>query len=109
MMMCDMETIIQFYRDEGGKATLYTSDPVMMRKFDKLCDSSPHYCPDPERLPTHSSDTGEVTGKWYILDDISLLTFRTDKVKRNMTDEQRAAASERMKALRMAKNTLVSC
>lgn len=36
----EMETIVTFNRDEAN-ARIYTSDPVMLRKLDKLCAQTP--------------------------------------------------------------------
>lgn len=83
--VAEQETHIVFMRDEDF-ARIYTSDSTMMTRLDKLCNTAPD---------TYSlvEDTG--SGKRYRCSDKTLISFRSKK--RELSDEQREAASERMK------------
>lgn len=84
----EQETHINWMRDEGF-ASIYSSDSTMITKFDKLCAESPE-----------QYECIEVTtsGKRYLLKDKGLISFR--KKKREISEEQRQKASERLKAWR---------
>lgn len=81
----EQEVCINFMRDEDF-ATIYTSDTTYMTKLDKLCKTSPN-------MYSLVSDTGR--GKTYRVADKTLISFRSKKKK--LSEEQRIAASERMK------------
>ena len=83
--IAEQETHIVFMRDEDF-ARIYTSDSTMMTKLDKLCNTAPD-------MYSLVEDTG--TGKRYRCADKSLISLRSKK--RELSDEQREAASERMK------------
>jgi hypothetical protein len=78
-------------RDEDF-ATIYTSDSTQMTRLDKLCTNSPD-------LYTLIEDTG--IGKKYKCHDKDLISFR--KKKRELTDEQKEAAGERMRKYQASK------
>lgn len=84
----EQETHISYMRDEKT-AEIYTSDTTQMTRLDKLCKNNPD---------TYSliADTGR--GKTYLCKDKSLISFRSKK--REFTDEQKTAASDRFKKLR---------
>ena len=81
----EQEVCINFMRDEDY-ATIYTSDTTYMTKLDKLCKASPD-------MYSLLSDTGR--GKTYRVEDKTLISFRAKK--REMSDEQKIAAGERMR------------
>lgn len=81
----EQEVCISFMRDEDF-ATIYTSDTTYMTKLDKLCKASPD-------MYSLIVDTGR--GKTYRVEDKTLISFRAKK--REMSEEQKEAASERMK------------
>ena len=81
----EQEVCINFMRDEDF-ATIYTSDTTYMTKLDKLCKTSPD-------MYSLLSDTGR--GKTYRVEDKTLISFRAKK--REMSDEQKIAAGERMR------------
>ena len=88
----ERETTIIF-NEEESVASIWTCSPVMMRKLDKLCKDAPE------------------TYKCVLVDDKTpakryempkrYISFRKP-VERVLTDEQKAALSERAKAMRMA-------
>ena len=81
----EQEVHISFMRDEDF-AIIYTSDTTYMTKLDKLCKTSPD-------MYSLLSDTGR--GKTYRLEDKTLISFRARK--RELSDEQKIAAGERMR------------
>lgn len=87
----EQEVCINFMRDEDF-ATVYTSDTTYMTKLDKLCKTSP----DMYSLIT---DTGR--GKTYRIEDKTLISFRAKK--RELSEEQKIAAGERMRQWQASK------
>lgn len=90
----DQETTITFSRN-GENAVIWTSDSTVMTKLDKMAEKSSHY-----KVTDIAKNKGKVLSKTYDLDDKSLLSFRADKIKRDLTEEQRAELAERMKNAR---------
>ncbi len=86
----EQETVIQFNRTDKG-ATIYTSDTTMMTKLDKLCISSPSNY----KLDREETEDGKVVGKFYKLADKTRVSFRSKKVERILTEEERQKLSER--------------
>lgn len=89
----EQEVSINFMRDEDF-ATIYTSDTTYMTKLDKLCKTSPD-------MYSLVADTGR--GKTYRLEDKSLISFRVKK--RELSEEQRIAAGERMRKYQESKKS----
>ncbi len=89
----EQEVSINFMRDEDF-ATIYTSDTTYMTKLDKLCKSSPD-------MYSLISDTGR--GKTYRVEDKTLISFRTKK--RELSEEQKIAASERMRQYQVSRRS----
>lgn len=87
----EQETVVLYMRDEDF-ATIYTSDSTQMTRLDKLCVNSPE-------LYELVEDTGR--GKRYKCHDKDLISFR--KKKRELTDEQKEAAGERMRQYQASK------
>ena len=69
-----------------------------MTRLDKLCKESPDFY----KLVGVGKIAGEIVSKTYECADKTLISFR--KAKREMSDEQRQAASERLKKMRSEKN-----
>lgn len=90
----EQEVCINFMRDEDF-ATIYTSDTTYMTKLDKLCKTSPD-------MYSLLSDTGR--GKTYRVEDKTLISFRAKKIKRELTEEQKIAAGERMRQYHASRN-----
>lgn len=88
----EQETVIQFNRTDAH-ATIYTSDSTIMTKLDKLCDSSPDYY----KLTKTETVEGKVVTKFYRLEDKTRISFRSKKVERNLTEEQKEQFRERIK------------
>lgn len=89
----EQEVCINFMRDEDF-ATIYTLDTTYMTKLDKLCKTSPD-------MYSLLSDTGR--GKTYRVEDKTLIGFRAKK--REMSDEQKIAAGERMRKYQASRNS----
>lgn len=89
----EMETTISFCRNEQA-VTVWTSDTVMFTKFDKLCETAPDFyqCTEVAR-----DRDGDIISKSYTITDKTMLSFKTVKRKMNLTEEQRAAAIERLR------------
>lgn len=83
----EQETHVSYMRNESF-AKVYTSDSTQMTRFDKLCKTNP----DMYKL---IEDTGR--GKSYLISDKGLISFRAKK--REMTEEQKQIAAERMRKL----------
>lgn len=93
LSISEQETNIIFMRDQEF-AEIYTSDSTQMTRLDKLCETSPEYY-------TLISDTGR--GKTYRITDKSLISFRSKK--KEMSEEQRNAARERMREYQATKRS----
>ena len=89
----EQEICINAMRDEKF-ATIYASDSTYITKLDKLCEKSPD-------MYSLIEDTGR--GKKYLLKDKSLICFRAKK--KEMTDEQRERAGERMRKYHATKSS----
>lgn len=88
----EQETVIHFMRGEDF-ATISTTDSTMITKMDRLCRSNPDmYC--------LKSDDGY--SKIYQCREKSMVSLRSKK--REVTDEQRKAAGERMRKFQASKN-----
>lgn len=92
MSLCieEQETHINFMRGDA-RAVIYTSDTTMMTKFNKLVELQ-----DTEWKLERTSTlaNGEVIGKTYSC-PIQLLSFRSKRVKRNYSEEERKAIADR--------------
>lgn len=95
----EQETTISFGRTDAH-AIVWTNDKTVMTKLDKLCEASPenYECIEVGK----SREDGLVMDKRYRIKDKSLLSFRSKKIKREMTDEQRAEIAERFKRARFS-------
>ena len=94
----EQETTISFSRTNNG-AEIWTSDRTTMTRLDRLCAESPEYwkCKKVENFLD-----GSLANKVYTVTDKSLISFRSKKVKRELTDEQRAEMVERLRRTRFS-------
>lgn len=83
----EQETHVYYMRDEKF-AKVYTSDSTQITRFDKLCKTSPD-------MYMLIEDTSR--GKMYRIADKSLVSFRKNKTKLNLSDEQLEALKNRAK------------
>ena len=97
----EQETTISFYRD-GKLVDVWTSDTTVMTKFDRKCVESPE---DYKCIEVGKSLDGTLTNKRYTISNKKLVSFRNRNAKREMTDEQRAKAAERLRQARLSKST----
>ena len=86
----EQETHILIMRDEPF-ARIYSSDTRMLNKLQKLCKNSP------DMWQMEKED--EISGS-FICKDKKLVSLRSHKIKRNLTDEQRQELAERLKKVR---------
>lgn len=96
----DQETVISFSRT-CDVATVWTTDRTMMNKLDKLCEKSPsnYECFDVGR---YVNDKDQIMDKSYYISDKTLISFRSAKVHRELTDEQKREVAERLRGSKFA-------
>lgn len=82
----ERETIILF-DDSSIQCTVYTCSKPIMTKLDKLCVSNP------DSWSLLSQDTESKT----YLTEKNLISFRSEKSTRDLTEEQRANVAKRFK------------
>ena len=92
----EQELHIYWMRDEDF-AMIYTSDTTQMTRLDKLCR-------EVNSIYELIEDTGR--GKRYRCNDKSLISFRSKK--RELTEEQKIKAGERMRKYQESKRTVNS-
>lgn len=85
----EQETIIQIDRN-GNKARIYSSNTLVLARLAKKGNEY-------QRISVDRMN-GEIVAAAYEFDK-HLLTLRNKRTSRNMTDEQRQAARERMQNL----------
>lgn len=93
LSVAEQETSVSFMRDRDI-CTVYTSDSTVMTKLDKLVENpkAPHW----KLKEEHRLQSGELVGKTYETHK-RLISFRADIFTRELTEEQKEAAAERMK------------
>ncbi len=91
---CEQEAVINFNAGEDT-ATLYTADPVWIRKMDKLVVSNP------EQFSVIKSENQgvQLISKTYKFPK-RFVSIRSKDVKLNLSDEKRQELSERAKRLK---------
>lgn len=91
----EQETSVSFSRD-SDICTVYTSDSTVMTKLDKLAESdkSPYW----KLKEEHRLLNGELVGKTYETHK-RLISFRANITTREMSEEQKEAASERFRKM----------
>ena len=94
--LMEQETIINFNREEK-EVSVYTADPTMIRKLDRFCSEQPEYfkCVDVTRY-----QDGEIAAKFYSIASKKLVSIHKKASTREMTDEERIAAAERLRSFR---------
>lgn len=98
----EQETMINFNAAEDT-ATLYTADPVMIRKMDKIVEENPEQF----KGEVHSRYNGEVYAKNYTFPK-RFVSIRTKDVTRNMSEEQKERAREQMRRYHESKRGKLS-
>lgn len=93
----EQETTITISRD-SGEAVIWTSDLTMMTKLDRLCSQSEMY----ECTETAKNRSGELISKSYRIKDKKLISFRSARPKRILTDEQKELLIRRLKESRIS-------
>ena len=97
--LSEQETSINYNREEKT-VDVWTSDRTVMTKLDRLCETAPenYRCIDIAK-----TKDGELISKLYTIADKSLLSFRSKKVKANLSEEQKQANAERLRQARAQK------
>ena len=87
----EQETTISYSRDSGS-ASVWTNDRTVMTKFDRLCEKNPeiYKCVEVGK----AREGGGILCKEYCMPK-EMLSFRTGRTKRVITDEQRILLKER--------------
>ena len=89
----ERETIVNIGRLDDY-AEIYTSDERYMTKLDKMVKNNP----DEWKLIRTDTCAGDIVAKVYRC-PAGFITFRSKKVTRELTDEQRAEMAERAKRI----------
>ena len=84
------------YNEADGFWEIYTAVQKHIRKFDKLG----YECTKVERY-----EDGEIMAKFYKIPHYAISFRSPEKVKRELSEEQRAAMSERIKQIRERSHT----
>lgn len=84
--MSEQKTFVQYNRN-GETMTIYTSDTTQMTRLDKIYS----------RHKEHKQ-SGEVVAVEYVVDK-KLLSYRSKRFKRVLSDEQREAARARFQKI----------
>ena len=89
LMIEEQETHVNFMRGDD-RAVIYTSDTTIMTKLNKLVelDGTEWKLESESRL-----SSGELIGKTYSC-PVSFITFRSKRIERSYTDEQRKKIGE---------------
>lgn len=95
----EQETHVSFNRS-ADKAIVYTSDTTTMTKLDKLVSAAETEWKLESVSRLHG---GEIVGKTYSCPK-SFISFRTKKVSRELSEDQRRELSERMKRNRVVES-----
>lgn len=82
-------------------ADIYASDPVWIRKMDKLVEQNPEQF---KLKNTYFTCDGKVHAKRYIFPK-RFVTIRSKDVKRELTEDERVSLSEKMKVMNKIKST----
>lgn len=98
----ERESVITFNSAEEN-ADIYASDPVWIRKFDKLVEQNPEQF----KVIQEFKCEGKVIAKSYLFPK-SFLTVRSKKRENHLTDEQKEAAAKRLLLGRKTVTTIKS-
>lgn len=88
----EQETHVSFLR-EDSRAVIYTSDTTMMTKLNKLVETEGTEWK--RERETHLQKTGELIGVFYSC-PVEFISFRSKRVNRTYTDEERQKIAERL-------------
>jgi hypothetical protein len=97
--LSEQETSINYNR-EKKTVDVWTSDRTVMTKLDRLCETAPE---NYKCIDIAKTKDGELISKRYTIVDKSLLSFRSKKVKVNLSEEQKQAKAERLRQARAQK------
>ena len=100
--LAKQETVVNYQR-EGDEAIIWTSDTTQMTRLDRLCKDSPEFY---SLHRVEKTKDGSIVGKFYKLTDKSLVSFRSKKTTRTLSDEQREALRDRLAKTRNKSDSL---
>lgn len=95
----EQEVIINFNAEEN-ETSLYTANPVWIRKMDKLIEQNPEQF----RQGRVERVKGEIVSKEYFFPK-RFVSIRSKDLKRNLSEEQRKELAERMNNTRRINST----
>ena len=95
----EQEVIINFNAEEN-EISLYTANPVWIRKMDKLIEQNPEQF----RQGRVERVKGEIVSKEYFFPK-RFVSIRSKDLKRNLSEEQRKELAERMNNTRRINST----
>lgn len=93
----ERETVINFGRLDKT-ASVYTSDERLMTKLDKFVKQDTGW-----KFLKQETCQGDTVSKTYEC-PVELISFRSKKVARELTEEQKAKAAERFRQYRESQN-----
>lgn len=96
--LSEQETIISYSRDEDF-AYIWTSDSTVMTKLDRRVESG-----DYEIFDVGKDMDGNLLSKEYRCPK-NLISFRSKKVTRELTEEQKQAMADRLRKMREVKRS----
>ena len=107
----EQQTAVSWYRDDA-KIVLCTSDNTMITKMRRYVEKNPDTYKCFYYETNRDLDTGKL-GNYFFEFPANCLSFRSGGAKkrkpRAMSEEQRAAVSERFKAARLKKSSSKEC
>lgn len=93
--VAEQETHIHWMRSDSY-AEVFTTDKTTMTKLDRLCEESP----ENYKLQEVGTLKGVAVSKTYRISDKKLVSFRSRKITRELTDEQRQELADRLRKSR---------
>ena len=84
VLLEEQETCISFSRTDND-CIVWTSDSTTMTKLNKLCEIAPEVY----RVRAVGYYKGKIVHKEYVISDKTLISFRTKKTTRELTEEQK--------------------
>ena len=84
VLLEEQETTITFSRINNN-CIVWTSDSTIITKLDKLCDSAP----ETYKINAVGFYKGKIVSKEYLISNKSMISFRSKKMTRTLTEEQK--------------------
>ena len=97
--VAEQETHIHWMRTDSY-AEVYTTDKTVMTKLDRLCEESP----ENYKVIDIGTLKGVPIAKTYKISDQKLVSFRSRKITRELTEEQKKEITQRLNNARSPKS-----